>query len=511
MKFSTSIATILFLLFAQFTIAQNALSFDGIDDKVDLGNGPNLQLSGTTLTIEAWIYPTSWRTNVWEGGIVVKEQNIQAGYMFRAGNSGRLNFAFGSGGAGAVWKELTTAANALSLNVWQHVAATYDGAKVRLYKNGVRIDSMAYTGAIGANTNNCVIGGWYTTGRNFPGKIDEVRIWNVKRTGAQLLAAMNGEFCGAIPGLKAYYKFNQGTAGGANAGLTTLTDAAGTSTGTLQNFTLSGATSNWVTGATLTPGTGGSGTLTTTACDSYTSASGQIWTTSGTYVDTVTSALGCDSILTVNLTVKNSSTGTLTATGCNNYTSPSGNHTWTSSGTYTDIIPNAAGCDSTITITLTILTIDINVLQNGASLTSWAIGAAYQWLDCGNGFASIPGANSQTFFPTVNGSYAVQVSKNGCTDTTACYTVTGIGVAENTDESLLAVYPNPAKNFTVLQLHKNYKQLNVSVVGVTGQTLAAFSAQNTSTLEMNFNLPRGLYFLNITADGKQFVKKLLVE
>ncbi|GAB4252024.1 MAG: hypothetical protein Kow0079_06470 [Vicingaceae bacterium] len=45
---------------------------------------------------------------------------------------------------------------------------------------------------------------------------------------------------------------------------------------------------------------------------------------------------------------------TISPTACNSYTSPSGNYTWTTSGTYMDTIPNAAGCDSIITIQLTI-------------------------------------------------------------------------------------------------------------------------------------------------------------
>lgn len=511
MKIKNYFTFFIALLSLQVAVAQNSLSFDGIDDKVDLGNGPKVQLTGTALTIEAWIYPTSWRTNVFEGGIVVKEQNTQAGYMFRAGQVGRLNFAFGPGGTGATWKELTTVANALTLNVWQHVAVTYDGAKVRLYKNGVRIDSASYTGSIGANANSCVIGGWYTTGRNFPGKIDEVRLWNVVRTQAQILSAMNGEFCSAPTGMQAYYKFNQGAAGGTNTGLTTLTDVTGNSNGTLQGFALSGATSNWSTGAALTPGTGGSGTLTTTACDSYTSSSGNTYTASGTYVDTVTSALGCDSILTLNLTVNANSSSTFAATGCNDYTSPSGKHTWTSSGTYNDVIPNAIGCDSNMTINLTIKTIDINVLVNNASLTSWASAAVYQWLDCNNNYAAIPGATAQTFFPTASGSYAVEVSKNGCTDTTACYTINGIGLEEFVGQNGVAMFPNPAKDFTTLHFKQTFSTIDICISNAVGQKLKEQNFVNTNTAELALDLPKGVYLLNIKADGKLFTQKLIVE
>lgn len=97
-----------------------------------------------------------------------------------------------------------------------------------------------------------------------------------------------------------------------------------------------------------------SSTINQTVCNSYTSPSGNYtWTSSNTYMDTIPNAAGCDSIITINLLV-NSTHSTINEATCSAYTSPSGNHTWTSSGIYMDTIPNAAACDSIITIDLTI-------------------------------------------------------------------------------------------------------------------------------------------------------------
>lgn len=92
--------------------------------------------------------------------------------------------------------------------------------------------------------------------------------------------------------------------------------------------------------------------ITEIACDSYTAPSGAVYTTSGSYDDFLTSSAGCDSVVTINLTVNSSSTASIVDTGLDIYTAPSG-ATYTSSGVYTDTIPNAAGCDSVITIDLT--------------------------------------------------------------------------------------------------------------------------------------------------------------
>ena len=96
-------------------------------------------------------------------------------------------------------------------------------------------------------------------------------------------------------------------------------------------------------------------TIIETVCDNYTVPSGdETYTISGVYQDTVSNYLNCDSIITINLTVNNTSYSTITETVCDSYTVPSGNDIYTVSGFYTDTIPNYNGCDSVITINLTV-------------------------------------------------------------------------------------------------------------------------------------------------------------
>ena len=88
-------------------------------------------------------------------------------------------------------------------------------------------------------------------------------------------------------------------------------------------------------------------------CGSYTSPSGQTWTTSGMYYDTISNASGCDSSITINLTVNQTSSSSINETACDTYTSIGG-QTWTASGTYYDFFTNSLGCDSTVIINLTV-------------------------------------------------------------------------------------------------------------------------------------------------------------
>lgn len=112
------------------------------------------------------------------------------------------------------------------------------------------------------------------------------------------------------------------------------------------------------TWASVTPGAAAScvtyNTITASACNTY-SLNNQTYTTSGTYVQTLTNAnaAGCDSIINLNLTINNATTSTLNITYCGSYTL--NNQTYSASGTYTQLTQNIAGCDSTITLNLSIV------------------------------------------------------------------------------------------------------------------------------------------------------------
>jgi hypothetical protein len=222
-------------------------------------------------------------------------------------------------------------------------------------------------------------------------------------------------------------------------------------------------------------------TVSIVTCNNYTSPSGKyFWTASGKYNETILNSKGCDSLITINLAIKNGSTSTISPVVCNSYTSPSGKYTWTNSATYTDTIPNAANCDSLITIYLTVnptyntsetktvckdgsytfpdatiqtditaqvvhtsslttvgsncdsiiittvnvITIDTSLNVLGTILTSNATGASYQWLNCNNNFSPVAGEINQSYTPDTSGNYATAISSGNCMDTSSCYYTT---------------------------------------------------------------------------------------
>ena len=91
---------------------------------------------------------------------------------------------------------------------------------------------------------------------------------------------------------------------------------------------------------------------TATACDQYV-WNGKTYTQSGTYIDTIPSIAGCDSIVTLHLTINHTQYAEEIVTACDSYTWTDGK-TYTKSGTYYQYLQTIHGCDSTVVLHLTI-------------------------------------------------------------------------------------------------------------------------------------------------------------
>ncbi len=204
-------------------------------------------------------------------------------------------------------------------------------------------------------------------------------------------------------------------------------------------------------------------------------------------------------------------TSSFSVTACDNYTVPSGDETYTSSQTVMDTILNQAGCDSVLTINITINTVNVGVTHNSTMLTANATGATYQWLDCGNSFAVISGATNQSYTAIINGSYAVAVTQNGCIDTSTCEAVNNVGVLENSFSNTLTFYPNPTNGEMSIDLGSNYNNVSVIVSNVLGQIVHTKNFNNSSLLQLNIPGEAGVYFIEVRSGDKKAILKVMKE
>ena len=221
--------------------ATNALSFDGVDDNITIADDNSLDIS-TAITLEAWCYAI--KSSGIQNVINKSSGSINNGYIFPRTDNGWNNAVIYLHVAGG-WQTLS--APYPSRNAWHHLAATYDGATMKLYIDGVLAASRPQTGTITMNTNPLVIGNQTGTAEYFGGYADEIRIWNVARTAAEIQDNMNRELDPIThTGLVTYYSFNEALPSGTNTGLMGLIDQKGNNNGTLNNFALSGAASNFL-------------------------------------------------------------------------------------------------------------------------------------------------------------------------------------------------------------------------------------------------------------------------
>lgn len=249
------------------------------------------------------------------------------------------------------------------------------------------------------------------------------------------------------------------------------------------------------------------GTDVISACDSYLWIDGNTYTTSNNSATwTLTGAGGCDSVVTLNLTINNATSATDVISACDSYTWIDGNTYTSSNNTATWTITNSAGCDSVITLDLTINTSPVNVVtQNGITLTALQSGATYQWLDCNNGYSPLNGETNQQFTASANGNYAVEVTMNGCADTSSCYVINNIGISE-LYKDVLSIHPNPATD--ILNIDGIDQVVGFKYVEITSVDGKVVLIRKEGSSELNVaTLSNGVYLLNIVHEnGKETVR-----
>jgi len=436
-------ATLITGLFAPSLIAQNnALDFDGIDDQVIVPGASALIANATAMTLACWVYPTNTAPAFPDfDGIAGFRNELDCDfYMVQISPAntieGRLRASNGL--------FYTVTSDDLELNTWQHVALVYDGSTLKIYHNGALSGSIAASGTITSPAVDMHIGNVPFQIYEFllTGRVDELVLFDRALPADEVQCLAFGEVHDGSD-LVLHYTFDQGTAGGTNTGITTLTDAQGAIDGILTNFALSGATSNFVNG--------------------FVEGS----------VQNLTICQG-ESILIDGIPVS-------------------------TSGTYTGNITSPLGCATPATVNLSVIPVNIAVTQLNVNLIATATSASFQWLDCNNGFAQVPGATGSTFTPTASGSYAVEVTQSGCTDTSSCYTVIGIGIAEESAWQDVSFLLDPSSEEIILSGAQQLTDAGIALLDAQGRILRSERIVGNLTRWSVAGLPQGVYLLRIHA------------
>lgn len=196
--------------------------------------------------------------------------------------------------------------------------------------------------------------------------------------------------------------------------------------------------------------------------------------------------------------------------GANSYVwTTSGGLTGSSTSNSIDILGESTGGVITVTaqniclqtgptasLELQVLSLDTSVVLNGSELVANAVDVSYQWLDCNNGFAPISNETAQSFIIPGIGSYALEVSRNGCIATSSCIEIEVVGLS-NQPSNNLVVYPNPASETITI---KTSKPVEIYMYNALGAVVDHFELNGSKEINIA-HLANGMYILQTNGYG----------
>ncbi|WP_456441944.1 M28 family peptidase [Psychroserpens sp.] len=156
-----------------------------------------------------------------------------------------------------------------------------------------------------------------------------------------------------------------------------------------------------------------------------------------------------------------------------------------------------------------LVNVDNNVTQTLTTLTADQASASYQWINC-NTNASISGATSQSYIPSVSGNYAVEITIGTCTEISNCIIFDTLGL-DNFLASEVKVFPNPVKANLNVEMTDNNETIALDLFDVSGKLVLQKSITNQPISLHMKNLPQGIYFLKVSSSKKTGTYKIVKE
>lgn len=257
------------------------------------------------------------------------------------------------------------------------------------------------------------------------------------------------------------------------------------------------------------------------ACDSLTWIDGNTYTTSNnTATHIVPNAVGCDSIITLDLTINNGYSIIDSLTACDSLTWIDGITYFASNNTATDTLTSVSGCDSIITLNLTIDTIPDVTIDPFIPDTLCASSAPYV-MSASTPVGGIYSASAGFATPNMFDPFAAGVGTHTVyyyhPDTMGCYGVDSTqitvvicsGIDEINKNDYAKIYPNPTKSELTIELKVPSKNVSAEVLNTLGQVLINQNYSNTLRINLELEGKDGIYFVRLNIDGVIKVIKVL--
>ena len=162
-------------------------------------------------------------------------------------------------------------------------------------------------------------------------------------------------------------------------------------------------------------------------------------------------------------------------------------------------------------VTIDINNIDNTITQNGHTLTANQTNASfYQWIDCDNGNTALAGETNQDFMPQSDGNYAVQITQNGCNETSSCHNY-NTAELKNAEAGTIQLYPNPTQGFLTLDLGQLYPEADLTITDIQGHKILNKHVSAIGQVNFYFQEAAGIYFLQIDVPDHHKIIKFVLE
>lgn len=162
--------------------------------------------------------------------------------------------------------------------------------------------------------------------------------------------------------------------------------------------------------------------------------------------------------------------------------------------------------DTRLDVLVTVVTLDLTTTLAQHTITANATGANYKWINC-NGNQVIAGATAQSYTATQNGSYAVIITKNGCSDTSACVAISGItDISEVSKDRSFTIYPNPATDQVTVKINNDLLGSAYTISDQSGRAVLKGTLKQANENIDITGLAKGMYIFSIGNEIHQSFK-----
>ncbi len=121
----------------------------------------------------------------------------------------------------------------------------------------------------------------------------------------------------------------------------------------------------------------------------------------------------------------------------------------------------------------------------------------------------IVGETNASYTPSVNGNYAVELTENGCVDTSACTLISTVGIVVNSFGNGLIVYPNPTNGNFSIDLGAIYENSQILITDIAGKVIDSRILTQTQLLNLSIEEPAGIYIVSVQSGDKRAIVRLI--